>query len=121
MAESGGDFFTESPNPSKPFSEIEISDGAVCWILTAHRHISGNLVLLALLLTVALSRLGTNLLVILLERGKVLASLAELTLLHTLTHIPAQVKQHQPTISYYNEGGYYRKKSRVQASAIREE
>merc|ERR1711968_95151 len=46
------------------------------------------LILLTLLLTLALHGLGTDLLVVLLEGGKILATLGELTLLHTLTDIP---------------------------------
>eukprot|EP00287_Rhodomonas_sp_CCMP768_P017185 CAMPEP_0202815572 /NCGR_PEP_ID=MMETSP1389-20130828/6329_1 /ASSEMBLY_ACC=CAM_ASM_000865 /TAXON_ID=302021 /ORGANISM="Rhodomonas sp., Strain CCMP768" /LENGTH=42 /DNA_ID= /DNA_START= /DNA_END= /DNA_ORIENTATION= len=40
------------------------------------------LVLLALLLALALGRLGADLLVVLLERGQILAGLRELALLH---------------------------------------
>merc|ERR1719181_1301422 len=49
-----------------------------------------SLVLLAevLLLTLALSGLSTDLLVVLLEGSKILASLGELTLLHALTDVP---------------------------------
>merc|ERR1712054_33379 len=46
------------------------------------------LILLALLLALTLHGLGTNLLVILLKGSKVLTTLGELTLLHTLTDIP---------------------------------
>merc|ERR1719373_1327936 len=46
------------------------------------RSTGAHLVLLALLL------LGTNLLVVLLEGGEVLASLGELALLHTLADVP---------------------------------
>merc|ERR1712094_94553 len=49
---------------------------------------SEHLVLLALLLTLALSGLGTDLLVVLLEGSHVLTSLGELALLHALTDIP---------------------------------
>merc|ERR1719164_21007 len=47
-----------------------------------------NLVLLGLFLAVALSGLGADLLVVLLEGGKVLTGLGELPLLHTLTDVP---------------------------------
>merc|ERR1711966_185121 len=47
-----------------------------------------RLILLALLLTLALSGLGTDLLVVLLEGGKILTGLGELSLLHTLSDIP---------------------------------
>mmetsp|Transcript_18076 Transcript_18076/g.56316 ORF Transcript_18076/g.56316 Transcript_18076/m.56316 type:complete len:464 (+) Transcript_18076:891-2282(+) len=47
-----------------------------------------RLVLLALLLARALGRLGADLLVVLLERGKVLARLGELALLHALADVP---------------------------------
>ena len=49
-----------------------------------------ELVLLAevLLLAFSLGRLGTDLFVVLLQRGKVLASLGELSLLHALAHVP---------------------------------
>merc|ERR1719398_677465 len=47
-----------------------------------------NLILLTFLLTFTFHRLGTDLLVILLKGGKVLTTLGELTLLHTLTDIP---------------------------------
>merc|ERR1711912_206733 len=47
-----------------------------------------HLVLLTLLLALALHGLGTDLLVVLLESSKILASLGELTFLHTLTDIP---------------------------------
>merc|ERR1712153_279265 len=51
--------------------------------------VPGNsLILLTLLLALALHGLGTDLLVVLLESGKVLATLGELTLLHTLTDVP---------------------------------
>merc|ERR1712005_43028 len=46
------------------------------------------LVLLTLLLALTLHGLGTDLLVVLLEGSKVLATLGELTLLHTLTDVP---------------------------------
>merc|ERR1711998_388919 len=46
------------------------------------------LVLLTLLLALALHGLGADLLVVLLESSKVLATLGELTLLHTLTDVP---------------------------------
>merc|ERR1712151_908748 len=41
-----------------------------------------------ILLALPLSRLGADLLVVLLERSEVLTSLGELTLLHTLTDVP---------------------------------
>merc|ERR1712139_762754 len=47
-----------------------------------------RLVLLALLLALALSGLGADLLVVLLEGRKVLTGLGELTLLHTLPDVP---------------------------------
>merc|ERR1719183_1414498 len=47
-----------------------------------------HLILLTLLLALALHGLGADLLVILLEGGKILTTLGELTLLHTLTDIP---------------------------------
>merc|ERR1719238_2235847 len=47
-----------------------------------------RLVLLALLLALALSGLGADLLVVLLEGGEVLAGLGELALLHALAHVP---------------------------------
>merc|ERR1719482_2064198 len=46
------------------------------------------LILLTLLLALTLHGLGTDLFVILLESGKVLTTLGELTLLHTLTDVP---------------------------------
>ena len=66
---------------------------AVASLLEAQIAISNcdrNLVLLTkvLLLTLALSGLGTDLLVVLLEGGKVLTSLGELALLHALTDVP---------------------------------
>merc|ERR1719198_684129 len=48
----------------------------------------GHLILLALLLALALSRLGADLLVVLLESGEVLAGLRELALLHALADVP---------------------------------
>merc|ERR1711987_40712 len=51
-------------------------------------HTGDCLVLLALLLALTLHGLGTDLLVVLLEGSKVLATLGELTLLHTLTDVP---------------------------------
>merc|ERR1719375_2450909 len=47
-----------------------------------------ELVAVALLLALALGRLDADLLVVLLERRKVLAGLAELALLHTLADVP---------------------------------
>ena len=47
-----------------------------------------SLVLLTLLLALALSGLGADLLVVLLEGGKILTRLGELALLHALAHIP---------------------------------
>merc|ERR1719198_1855611 len=47
-----------------------------------------RLILLALLLTLTLSGLGTDLLVVLLEGGKILTGLGELSLLHTLSDVP---------------------------------
>merc|ERR1712023_308859 len=47
-----------------------------------------GLILLTLLLALTLHGLGTDLLVILLKGSKVLTTLGELTLLHTLTDIP---------------------------------
>merc|ERR1719231_517945 len=47
-----------------------------------------HLVLLALLLALALGRLGADLLVVLLEGREVLTGLGELTLLHALTDVP---------------------------------
>ena len=47
-----------------------------------------RLVLLALLLALALGRLGADLLVVLLEGGEVLAGLGELALLHALADVP---------------------------------
>merc|ERR1719230_1894514 len=47
-----------------------------------------NLVLLALLLALALGRLGADLLVVLLEGSEVLAGLGELALLHALADVP---------------------------------
>merc|ERR1719446_500698 len=47
-----------------------------------------HLVLLTLLLALTLHGLGTDLLVVLLESSKILASLGELALLHTLTDVP---------------------------------
>mmetsp|Transcript_36609 Transcript_36609/g.61693 ORF Transcript_36609/g.61693 Transcript_36609/m.61693 type:complete len:458 (+) Transcript_36609:171-1544(+) len=49
---------------------------------------SNSLILLALLLTLALSGLGTDLFVILLKGSEILASLRELTLLHTFSDVP---------------------------------
>ncbi len=46
------------------------------------------LVLLALTLTTSISRLGTNLLIVLLQGSQILTGLRELTLLHTLTDVP---------------------------------
>merc|ERR1711959_869735 len=51
-------------------------------------EVIGNLILLALFLALTLHGLGTDLLVILLKGSKVLTTLRELTLLHTLTDIP---------------------------------
>merc|ERR1711987_12612 len=51
-------------------------------------HTGDCLVLLALLLALTLHGLGTDLLVVLLQSGKVLTTLGELTLLHTLTDVP---------------------------------
>lgn len=50
--------------------------------------ISNLIALLAFFLAFALSTLSTNLFVILLKGSKILASLGELTFLHTLTNIP---------------------------------
>merc|ERR1719465_230749 len=47
-----------------------------------------DLILLALLLALALGRLGADLLVVLLEGSEVLAGLAELALLHALADVP---------------------------------
>merc|ERR1712057_57894 len=47
-----------------------------------------ELVAVALLLALALGRLDADLLVVLLERGKILAGLAELTLLHAFADVP---------------------------------
>jgi len=55
------------------------SQGTVSWVLC--------LVLLALLLALALGRLGANLLVVLLEGGQILARLRKLALLHTLADV----------------------------------
>jgi hypothetical protein len=46
------------------------------------------LVLLALVLAVALGGVGADLLVVLLQRGQILAGLGELALLHALAHVP---------------------------------
>merc|ERR1711959_506822 len=51
-------------------------------------EVIGNLILLALFLALTLHGLGTDLLVILLEGCKVLTTLRELTLFHTLSDIP---------------------------------
>merc|ERR1719446_2057507 len=57
--------------------------------LASRRSVVGrSLVLLALLLALALGRLGADLLVVLLERRKVLARLGELALLHALADVP---------------------------------
>merc|ERR1719217_1872289 len=60
------------------------------WLIHAAPIKHSRLVLLTevLLLTLALGGLGADLLVILLERGKILASLGELALLHALTDVP---------------------------------
>merc|ERR1712070_354992 len=50
--------------------------------------LAASLVLLALLLAFALGRLGADLLVVLLERGEVLAGLREFALLHALANVP---------------------------------
>merc|ERR1712078_785457 len=52
------------------------------------RRWGARLVLLALLLALALGRLSADLLVVLLEGGKVLAGLGELALLHALADVP---------------------------------
>mmetsp|Transcript_28204 Transcript_28204/g.57203 ORF Transcript_28204/g.57203 Transcript_28204/m.57203 type:complete len:235 (-) Transcript_28204:809-1513(-) len=49
---------------------------------------TGMLVLLALLLTLTLRGLSADLLVVLLERGQILAGLRELALLHALSDVP---------------------------------
>merc|ERR1712125_306923 len=49
---------------------------------------SSELITVALLLTFAFSGLDANLLVVLLESSKILTSLRELALLHTLTDVP---------------------------------
>merc|ERR1711893_254456 len=49
---------------------------------------SGSLILLTLLLTLTLHGVNTDLLVILLQGSQILTGLGELSLLHTLTHIP---------------------------------
>merc|ERR1712146_3802 len=51
-------------------------------------EVSECLVLLTLLLAFALHGLSTDLLVVLLESSKILATLGELTFLHTLTDVP---------------------------------
>merc|ERR1719488_139660 len=60
-----------------------------CVLLSLALRAGGeSLVLLTLLLAFALHGLGTDLLVVLLESSKVLATLGELTLLHTLADVP---------------------------------
>ena len=64
-------------------------DDDSCLVPMMRTAVPGNsLILLTLLLAFALHGLGTDLLVILLESGKVLATLGELTFLHTLTDVP---------------------------------
>merc|ERR1712118_456378 len=53
-----------------------------------HEMSRSELITVALLLALALGRLDADLLVVLLERCEILASLRELTFLHALTHIP---------------------------------
>merc|ERR550514_685956 len=55
---------------------------------SVRRRWAEHLVLLTLLLALALHGLGADLLVVLLESSEVLATLGELTLLHTLTDVP---------------------------------
>merc|ERR1711988_298483 len=55
---------------------------------TKQESVRRHLVLLALLLTLALSGLSADLLVVLLESSQVLTGLGELALLHTLADIP---------------------------------
>ena len=61
-----------------------------------HMYSNGSLILLALLLTITLSGLSTDLFVVLFQCGQVLASLTELALLHTLTHIPTRDNHRLP-------------------------
>merc|ERR1711968_187093 len=65
-------------------SQFTVLRHRIAWDLGSGEH----LVLLTLLLAFALHGLGANLLVVLLEGGKVFATLGELTLLHTLTDVP---------------------------------
>merc|ERR1712118_202243 len=61
-----------------------------------HEMSRSELITVALLLALALGRLDADLLVVLLERCEILASLRELTFLHALAHIPV----HEGTLGY---------------------
>mmetsp|Transcript_34725 Transcript_34725/g.90867 ORF Transcript_34725/g.90867 Transcript_34725/m.90867 type:complete len:504 (-) Transcript_34725:11-1522(-) len=71
------------------FDEATDTPGAApYWQPSSRGRLRVRLVLLALLLALALGRLGADLLVVLLEGGEVLAGLGELALLHALADVP---------------------------------
>merc|ERR1719409_1521348 len=70
---------------------------SVGWTWSAMRGRCNASVLLDVLLALDVRGLGADLLVVLLQRGEVLASLAELALLHTLTDVPV----HESTLGVH--------------------
>merc|ERR1712138_135090 len=71
------------------FWSFIVQEWRACWSSACStRRWVEYLVLLALLLALALSGLGADLLIVLLEGGQVLTGLGELTLLHALADVP---------------------------------
>jgi len=74
---------------SKEFGKLPKEEGPENdYAAAGRRELKANCLILFLFLTTHVGRFGANLLVILLEGGKILTGLGELSFLHTLTDVP---------------------------------